>query len=258
MTTRIRITFAKQGALRYIGHLDLHKMWESATRRARIALAYSQGFHPKPKIQFASALPLGFSSRCEVADMWVEDPSTSGLDTGCALLDPPLREWDENELVDIQTRPSTTPHTERVAPLRTWNKDELSDFQTRLQAALPPGIIIQSTVQVDESAPALQTQVTASEFDVTLLDEIDADTLTRRLSAVLEADSIPRERRGKPYDLRPLIQSLTFSPAGLVETLRLRLTAREGATGRPEEVLDVLEIPLESVRIERTRLIFGE
>ncbi len=25
---RIRITFLKQGALRYTGHLDLHKLWE--------------------------------------------------------------------------------------------------------------------------------------------------------------------------------------------------------------------------------------
>jgi hypothetical protein len=40
------------------------------------------------------------------------------------------------------------------------------------------------------------------------------------------------------------------------EGLFMRLTAREGATGRPEEVLDVLGIPLETARIERTRLIF--
>jgi hypothetical protein len=31
---------------------------------------------------------------------------------------------------------------------------------------------------------------------------------------------------------------------------------REGATGRPEEVLDVLGIAFEETRIERTRLIF--
>jgi hypothetical protein len=37
----------------------------------------------------------------------------------------------------------------------------------------------------------------------------------------------------------------------------MRLTARESATGRPEEVLAVLEIPLEATRIERTRLLFA-
>ena len=35
----------------------------------------------------------------------------------------------------------------------------------------------------------------------------------------------------------------------------MRLAAREGATGRPEEVLDALGIPFEATRIERTRLI---
>src|SRR5271169_1676460 len=66
---RVRITFSKTGALRYIGHLDLNTIWERAARRAGLPLAYTQGFHPQPKISFASALPLGFSSRCEVLDM---------------------------------------------------------------------------------------------------------------------------------------------------------------------------------------------
>src|SRR5215210_7228221 len=69
---RIRIKFVKQGALRYTGHLDLHRLWERAARRAELPLAYSQGFHPQPKMNIAAALPLGFSSRCEVMDMKLE------------------------------------------------------------------------------------------------------------------------------------------------------------------------------------------
>src|SRR5512133_2145399 len=66
---RARITFSKQGALRYTGHLDLHRLWERAMRRADLPLSYSQGFHPQPKISLASALPLGFSSRGEMLDV---------------------------------------------------------------------------------------------------------------------------------------------------------------------------------------------
>src|SRR5512143_665051 len=66
---RARITFSKTGPLRYIGHLDLQTLWERAARRAGLPLAYSHGFHPQPKITFAAALPLGFSSRGEVMDM---------------------------------------------------------------------------------------------------------------------------------------------------------------------------------------------
>ena len=206
---RIRITFSKQGALRYTGHLDLHTLLERAARRANLPLAYSQGFHPSPKIQLASALPLGFSSRAEIMDMW--------LTTEC----------------------------------------EVSRLRIDLQAALPNDIQILDIEPVDDRVPPLQTQVIAAEYEATLPDEFASD-LTSRLSAIMEAASLPRERRGKPYDLRPLIESLEAAPAeGSGKwRIRMRLSARAGATGRPEEVLSALGIPPESARVERTRLIF--
>lgn len=68
---RIRITFGKRGALKYIGHLDLAKTWERVLRRAQINLTYSQGFVSRPHIQFASPLPLGITSECELIDVWL-------------------------------------------------------------------------------------------------------------------------------------------------------------------------------------------
>jgi len=208
---RLRITFSKQGPLRYTGHLDLHKIWERAARRAQLPLTYSQGFHPHPQIQLAAALPLGFSSRCELVDLKLNE---------------------------------TLP---------------LDGLVERIQTAVPPGLHILSAESVDERAPALQTQVLSAEFEVELLEGLDMDELARRLDSVIAADSLPRERRGKPYDLRPLIEMLTLTPStspGGRWGVFMRLTAREGATGRPEEVLDALEIPLENTRVERSRLIF--
>ena len=40
------------------------------------------------------------------------------------------------------------------------------------------------------------------------------------------------------------------------DTIVMRLAAREGATGRPEEVLDLLGIAFEETRIERTHLLY--
>jgi len=71
---------------------------------------------------------------------------------------------------------------------------------------------------------------------------------------VLKAASILRQRRGKSYDLRPLIEALSCSPDGKIA---MRLAAREGATGRPEEVLDELGIAPEITQVERTGLVFG-
>ncbi|MBA4384294.1 MAG: hypothetical protein C0410_06130, partial [Anaerolinea sp.] len=50
---RIRIHYFKGEDLQYIGNLDLHKVWERTFRRAQIKLAYSQGFHPQPRMHQA-------------------------------------------------------------------------------------------------------------------------------------------------------------------------------------------------------------
>lgn len=209
---RIRITFAKQGALRYTGNLDLHKIWERTARRADLTLAYSQGFHPQPKMQLAAALPLGFSSRCELLDIRIEGQ------------------------VDLSTLPE------------------------RLQGAVPSGLKILQVEEIDESSPPLQTQVIAAEYEVTFFDEVNQIALTQSLDAVSEAESLPRERRGKPYDLKPLIEELRrIEPDGDGHPrLFMRLTAIPAATGRPEEVLDALGIEYEGTRVERTGFIFKE
>src|SRR5512138_1667680 len=55
---RIRIRFGQDGPLRYVGHHDLARTWERILRRARAPLEYSQGFNPRPRMQFAAALPI--------------------------------------------------------------------------------------------------------------------------------------------------------------------------------------------------------
>src|SRR5512145_64799 len=134
---RIRITFAKQGALRYTGHLDLHKLWERTARRAELPLAYSQGFHPQPKMNIAAALPLGFSSRCEVMDMRLEK-------------DIPL--------------------------------DTLAET---LNNTMPTGIRVLGIEQVDERAPALQTQTLSAEYEVTMTEAVDGSELKRKVDSVM-------------------------------------------------------------------------
>jgi hypothetical protein len=53
-----------------MSHLDLSRAMEFALRRARVPMAFSGGFHPRPKIRFESALPLGWESEQEW--MWVD------------------------------------------------------------------------------------------------------------------------------------------------------------------------------------------
>jgi len=206
---RARITFSKLGALRYTGHLDLHRLWERAMRRADLPLSYSQGFHPQPKISLASALPLGFSSRGEMLDVRFNE--------------------------EIPT-------------------DEIA---SRLKDNLPPDIQITRVEIVDEREPALQTQVLSAAYHVQLTEPVDGSELKQKAEALMESASLPRERRGKFYDLRPLIETLVVVLESDEKiSLQMKLAAREGATGRPEEVLNALGIEPEYTRVERTELIF--
>jgi len=208
---RARITFTKQGALRYTGHLDLHRLWERAMRRADLPLSYSQGFHPQPRISLAAALPLGFSSLGEVLDVRF------------------------NEEIPAE------------------------EIASRLKDNLPPDIKVTNVESVDERAPALQTQVLSASYEVHLTEPVDGSDLTRKVEELMMSESLPRERRGKFYDLRPLIEVLSVvTEANGKVWLRMTLSARDGATGRPEEVLNALGIEPEYTRVERTHLIFQE
>lgn len=70
---RVRIRFCKQGDLRWIGHRDLVRTWERLLRRAGLRLSMSQGFHPKPRMTFPSALAVGIASDDEVMEVELED-----------------------------------------------------------------------------------------------------------------------------------------------------------------------------------------
>lgn len=87
---RVRIRFCKQGDLRWIGHRDLVRGWERLFRRAGIPLAHSQGFHPKPKMSFPSALALGIEGLDEVMEVELAEPcSVEELQTKLSAFAPP-------------------------------------------------------------------------------------------------------------------------------------------------------------------------
>jgi radical SAM-linked protein len=73
MTQRVRVTFAKEGPLRWVAHLDLMRTWERAIRRATLPLSYSQGFSPHAKIALAAPLPVGVEGTRELIDIWFDD-----------------------------------------------------------------------------------------------------------------------------------------------------------------------------------------
>ncbi|MEZ4517549.1 MAG: TIGR03936 family radical SAM-associated protein [Chloroflexota bacterium] len=214
---RLRFTFSKDGPARYISHLDLARTLERVLNRSRIPLAYSQGFNRRPRLSLAAALPLGYTSEAELADIWL---------------------------------------TEQVEPVVA-----LEQIINRMA----PGIAVQDMVDIPLKAPSLQQILQAAAYRVRFLDPVDAGGLQERVAALLAQESLPRERkrrkdkRPKPYDLRPLIIDLGVEPGGAgspILTMHLVQTPTE--TGRPDEVLDSLGFDPLDTHVHRTQLYLAE
>jgi radical SAM-linked protein len=205
--TRVRVTFQKSGPLIYTGALDLQKLWERVLRRANLKIAYTQGFSPGPRINLASALPLGVTGEQELADFWF------------------------SEIPDINT------------------------FCERVNHASPPGLRASKAEIIPLSIPALQTQVDSTEYKTSDFSADEFLQVSENVTAILKSDTLPRERRGKPYDLRPLILDLIIhkkdNGSGYLEML---LRSREGATGRADEVLASLGLEASTVALSRVRI----
>lgn len=71
---RYRARYHKVGRMRYLSHLELSRSMIRGFRRAGIPLAHTEGFHPMPRLSFASALAVGVESRGEYLDFEICRP----------------------------------------------------------------------------------------------------------------------------------------------------------------------------------------
>jgi radical SAM-linked protein len=70
---RLRIIYGIEGALSYASVLDIGRLWERLLHRSGMPLAYTQGFNPHPRMQFAAALAVGYTSSYEVLDLLLSE-----------------------------------------------------------------------------------------------------------------------------------------------------------------------------------------
>jgi radical SAM-linked protein len=98
--TKLRLRFAKRGNLRLVSHHDLMRCFERMARRARIPLAMSQGFTPRPKVVFALPMGLGIEGRNEVVDIELSEPiEPAELLHRLEEVSPPGLDWLDAEVV---------------------------------------------------------------------------------------------------------------------------------------------------------------
>lgn len=188
---KIRLEFALTEQGRFIGHLDLSRNFERLLRRARLPLTFSQGFSPKPKLAFGSALAVGISSDAEYLDVTVDE------------LDPEI-DW-----------------------LSRLNELAPPAFIIRRIAILEPGVKslmsvvnrAQYELDVHFSKPVSQAE----------LDQAISELLSRKELVITRFHENPRKQ--KEIDLRPGIYQMEGKVRGEGQSARIELLVKTGQSG---------------------------
>ena len=199
---RVRITYAKGEPIKFISHQDEFRLWERTLRRADLPLLYKRGFNPQPHMQFASPLGVGITG--------------------------------SREYIDITFEPSL--------PL-----DELT---ARVRAKLTPGVTVHGIEEVPVKTASLQSLLLGSDYTILIYaepGEIPDGLIQARIDDFLAQETVWRERQRKGghyrYNLRPLVFELSYVGYDAVaeeHRIFLRVQQRDGATGRPDEVVGAL------------------
>ncbi len=209
---RIRVTYGVNGPLKYVAVLDMMHIWGRLLRRAEVPIAYSQGFHPQPKLQIAAPLPVGYSSEYELIDVFLTQ------------------------------------------------KQELPDIYRATKAQTPRGLEILDTENIPLSAPAAQATMREAIYRVRIWTDKKTAVLKQRIQSLLSKTEIIRQRSKKDeiveYDLRPLVHNIEYNHTKEgYHQLRVRVRCSPRGAGRPEEIVDELDLDPPHYTIHRIHLI---
>jgi radical SAM-linked protein len=223
---KIQFEYQKVGALRYLSHLEVMRALARALRRARLPLAYSQGFNPQPRLSLAQALAVGVAG--------LREPGELELVLRC----PPeeVRErWNAHLPPELKI-------------LRTWEAPLHGP-------ALSAGV----------RGAAYRIQLTPNGWERTLLAAIGTAEACAAFAA-RDSIPVEATKKGRAVclDARPLLQAFAPLPEPGTPTWEMRL--RIGPTGsvKPQAVMrsflahwapaGELDRMVSSLRITRTAL----
>ncbi len=230
MTTRIpdapprqrwQILFSRTEPALRMRQAELIEELERAFREANLPLSYTQATKPKARIKLAANLPIGLELRGEVVEAYFD------------------------ELVPIDRIQGAAEH-------------------------FPPGVVLRDAKEVWHGFPSAASQVRAAEYEVEISgdEELTSDALRGSVVRLLAAKELSgKRRRGESErrsdagdrDLRPLITDVEVVEVDETHhTARLRavLQLDPSGAGRPEDVVNALDLPLRVRRAIRTRLLF--
>lgn len=90
---KLKMRLTKGEEIRFVSHLEYARALERALRRAKLPVAYSEGFNPHMKLSLASALAVGTTSQGECAEVELVEtrPLEALVDALSATLPPGIK-----------------------------------------------------------------------------------------------------------------------------------------------------------------------
>lgn len=113
-----RFRYSKVGKIRFTSHRDVGRMWERALRKVSVAVAYTSGFSPRPRVAFGFALPTGAESVAEYVDVALALDKAHEVGDLPERLTPALP--DGLEVTDCALLPASTPALQAAVTSSTW------------------------------------------------------------------------------------------------------------------------------------------
>lgn len=198
-----RIRYAKRDRAVALSHLETTTAILRALRRSKLPLAFSQGFHPKPRVSFGPATPVGATSQSEYLD--VELVGEVDLELVRSSLGPQM------------------PGSLAMLEVDRSSKD-----------ALP----LAQAIAAQCYRYSFPEAVDASELSVRWERFRQAEQVwVARKERVADGDSRPPSRGPqKRVDVRAVVQSITFVPGS--RDVEIELRAGNTGSARPAEVLE--------------------
>lgn len=176
---RLRLTFGVSSPICYASVLDMGRLWERLLRRARVPLAYTQGFNPHPRLQFADALPVGYDSVCELLDMWLAERQDLAAFTQAVAQQAPaglsVLAAEEVALNAVSPQSTMRQAEYRVALDTGSSRDDLAAAVERILAQ--PSIIRRRIKKGELAEYDLRPLL----YEIALLDEHDGQQMLRLL-----------------------------------------------------------------------------
>jgi radical SAM-linked protein len=213
---RIRVRFQKLGKVRFTSHRDLARIWERATRRAELPIAYSVGFTPRPKLSFGLALSTGHESLAEYLDIELDENAGSA---GGALFD-------------------------------------LVGLPERLSSVLPWGIDVSAAAEIPAGTMSLQQSVLTCEWEIGLHGvDVAAVAAAVESVLRADAIQVTRERKGRPVDddIRPGVVDLSIRRSTADEVVLWAELGAQPRALRPAELLAAMDLRDHEGLVRRTK-----